>query len=302
MTTAPCINCGTATENVEHVCQDCTAGARARLAVAQLSDGDLVAKVGPGRPAKNASRDAFSSRAIADELGTSEATVRRARQAEAERRGLAPPTAVQHTRDPDAIDAPFWDDGEGSARDDSPEDAAPPARPHVAQATGEVEWYTPDVYLDIARQTMGAIDLDPASSAIAQERVGAARHYTVEDDGLIQPWYGRVWLNPPYTAGVVDQFAKKLADEWDRQTITEAMWLSNNATETAWFVEIARISSAMLFPSGRIRFLAPDGERGTPLQGQVLAYIGPDVEMFAEAAGRIPGMICTPWRKEDTDP
>lgn len=30
--------------------------------------------------------------------------------------------------------------------------------------------------------------------------VPADRSYSVEDDGLAQPWYGLVWCNPPYSA------------------------------------------------------------------------------------------------------
>jgi hypothetical protein len=42
------------------------------------------------------------------------------------------------------------------------------------QGTGEFEWYTPERYLDLAREVLGTIDLDPASSEIAQETVRAA--------------------------------------------------------------------------------------------------------------------------------
>lgn len=44
----------------------------------------------------------------------------------------------------------------------------------------------------------GEIDLDPASSPYANQLVGATRHYTWEDNGLMQPWRAKnVYLYPP---------------------------------------------------------------------------------------------------------
>ena len=39
---------------------------------------------------------------------------------------------------------------------------------------------------------MGGIDLDPASSDIAQQTVKTTRYYTIVDDGLSHDWSGRV--------------------------------------------------------------------------------------------------------------
>ena len=166
---------------------------------------------------------------------------------------------------------------------------------HVAQATGDMEWYTPDSILEIARVTMGGIDLDPASCAAAQERVKAGRYFDCGDDGLKQQWSGRVWLNPPYARGIITRFACKLAEEVRAGHIPAALWLSNNATETAWFSELTSVATAMFFPTGRIRSLSPTlGEQRTPLQGQVLVYIGQHEAMFAWATRAVPGFLCSP--------
>ena len=310
--TAPCISCGTPTENVEHVCTDCTAGARARLAVQQLSDEDLTAARPGGRPSKSetSERSEVSNVAIARQVGVDEGTVRRARQAEIASRGLEPPLAPQAQGsqtdlnelvgvDQQVSTLPQYvadDLGEGTEGDPDIDSR----KPHITAATGRFEWYTPDWILGIARHTMGGIDLDPASCAAAQEHVQAARFYTMEEDGLEQPWYGRVWLNPPFAAGLIDRFAEKMASDVREGNVSEACWISNNATETVWFSEIASVAAAMFLPRGRVRFWAPE-ERpdSAPLQGQALVYMGPDVDMFAEAVAKHDGSLWVPYRSED---
>jgi hypothetical protein len=66
-------------------------------------------------------------------------------------------------------------------------------------SAGSHEWYTPAKYIETARRVLGQIDLDPASSEMAQRTVRADRYFSERDDGLSQQWQGRVWLNPPYT-------------------------------------------------------------------------------------------------------
>ena len=56
-------------------------------------------------------------------------------------------------------------------------------RAHVANNSGNNEWYTPAKYIDMARTVMGSIDTDPASSEIANRTVQAATIYTADDDG-----------------------------------------------------------------------------------------------------------------------
>jgi phage N-6-adenine-methyltransferase len=51
-------------------------------------------------------------------------------------------------------------------------------------------------------------DLDVASPPGGSPWVPARHYYTQEDDGLSSPWYGRVWMNPPYSNSTpwVDKF------------------------------------------------------------------------------------------------
>lgn len=154
---------------------------------------------------------------------------------------------------------------------------------HVAHNSGNNEWYTPAGYIEAARRVMGAIDVDPASSAIANERVGASTYFTEEDDGLTQEWKGRVWMNPPYAQPLISQFSDALAEKLLSGEVKEACVLVNNATDTGWFHRLASVSSAICFPKGRIRFIDPEGNpSGAPLQGQAVLYLGDNTDAFSE--------------------
>ena len=156
--------------------------------------------------------------------------------------------------------------------------------PHVAKASGDWEWHTPAPIIVGARFTMGGIDLDPASSAIANERVEAREFYDAEQDGLTRAWHGRVWLNPPYARGLVDRFVTRLLDEYRLEQVTQAVVLVNNATETAWGQALLREANVACFPQGRIRYLREDGQpKNAPLQGQMIVGLDVDVVRFVEA-------------------
>lgn len=159
-------------------------------------------------------------------------------------------------------------------------------RPHVANNTGDNEWYTPPELIDAAREVMGGIDLDPASSDVANRTVGAERIFTAADDGLSQAWGGKLWMNPPYEKGLIDRFVEKLRDEVEAGNVDEAVVLVNNATDTRWFSTLCEVATMLCFPTGRVRFYKPDGERGAPLQGQAVIYIGRQHEAFAVAFAR----------------
>lgn len=146
--------------------------------------------------------------------------------------------------------------------------------------TGDEESYTPKEYLASARTVMGAIDLDPASNPMAQENVGADRYFTVDDDGLTQEWAGNVWMNPPYTARVINRFIDKLVDHYAAGEVTQAIVLTNNNTDTSWFHQGAKAAAAVCFTAGRINFLKRDGSRSSPTNGQAFLYFGENLSAF----------------------
>jgi len=167
---------------------------------------------------------------------------------------------------------------------------------HVANNSGQNEWYTPAAFIEAARAVFDAdfgldadeddpaIELDPASSDKAQETVQAVTYYTAETDGLAQEWSGRVWMNPPYAQPLIGQFIDKLVESYLSGKVPAAIVLVNNATETKWGQTLLGVATHVCFPKGRIRFIDTDGNPGgAPLQGQMIVYLGP-IQQWAESA------------------
>ena len=162
-------------------------------------------------------------------------------------------------------------------------------KPHVTFNSGNNEWYTPQKYIEMARTVLGYIDLDPASSKIANEIVKADRYFTAEENGLSQVWYGKVWMNPPYSKELIGEFTKKFTDEYEAGNIIEGIVLVNNATETKWFINMVGEAKAVAFTKGRIRYDTQekgDGS-GAPLQGQAFLYFGYNPEKFMDVFSKV---------------
>ena len=158
-------------------------------------------------------------------------------------------------------------------------------QPHVSFNSGNNEWYTPADIIETARTVMGSIDVDPASSELANKVVKAETYYTAETNGLTKEWCGNVWMNPPYSTELIDKFVDKLVEQKDNYK--QAIVLVNNATETEWFEKIVNVASAVCFPRHRVKFYKPDGKVGAPLQGQAILYIGGASNKFTSAFSQL---------------
>ena len=136
----------------------------------------------------------------------------------------------------------------------------------------------------MVRGVMGEIDCDPASCDIAQSYIKAATYYTIENDGLLHEWKGRVFLNPPYQRDLIKAFLNHL---FTQRGVTEYITLTNNSTATKWGQMLIQGSELICFLQRRIRFLSQGTEdiAGSPLQGQMVCYRGPNKAKFKETFG-----------------
>lgn len=129
------------------------------------------------------------------------------------------------------------------------------------------EWYTPREII----RSLGEFDLDPATSFEAYKMNESAKNYfTVDKNGLEHIWEGRVWLNPPYSNPLIQQFLKKMAEHNNGIALVFAK------IEAKWFHDIVlHHATAIKFLYDRIRFYKPDGTQGMqPRNGSMLVAYG----------------------------
>jgi hypothetical protein len=151
----------------------------------------------------------------------------------------------------------------------------------VPSFTGNNEWYTPSVWIERARSAMGSIDVDPASCELAQRIVKAVEWFDEKRDGLAHPRRGNLFVNPPYSGGLIEPFIEKLVVE--RNNFAQAIVLVHSRTDAEWFHTLCSIADAIAFTKGRVNFYNKDGEQPSPPYGSILVYIGDRPEAFAEA-------------------
>lgn len=145
------------------------------------------------------------------------------------------------------------------------------------------DWLTPEYIIEKVRRVLGEIDLDPASSKFANERIRARNIFTKEQNGLIQPWWGNVFINPP--GGKVDGksltalFWKKLVLEIQQEesAVQHAIFLafSAEALQNTQGKGVPSIGSyTFCIPAKRIRFDFPGPAIKTaPSHSNVIVYV-----------------------------
>ena len=152
-----------------------------------------------------------------------------------------------------------------------------PARPSLN------EWYSPAWIVEPAREVLGRFDLDPASCEAANETIKAGRYFTAEDDGLAQPWEGRIWMNPPYSDRDLIRWVTKLVESMDSGDVPEAVMLLPAYVETRMGQAALARCEAVCFPSKRVQFERPGLPTTNPPAGSMVAYFGPKAGRFREA-------------------
>jgi hypothetical protein len=153
--------------------------------------------------------------------------------------------------------------------------------PQLLTSTSE-KWKTPPDLVSEIADFLGGIDLDPCGDP--EHNVPAAEHYdgTNGRDGLKLPWYGRVFMNPPYGREM-----KRWVERFCTEPIDEGIALLKAATDTQWFKPLWQYP--ICFLEHRVYFLGEDNRTlASSTVPSVLVYRHPNEdEDLARAAARI---------------
>ena len=129
---------------------------------------------------------------------------------------------------------------------------------HVSNNSGENEWYTPECYIESAKKVMGNIDLDPASSEIANQTVNANLFYSQEEDGLSKEWFGKAHKSYEVVEELFTPMLKytKINGEIN---IEKPPYLKSKVQKynNEWKCEIYDEDSNMLFPNDNDSSVSP---------------------------------------------
>jgi hypothetical protein len=189
----------------------------------------------------------------------------------------------------------------------------------INQDSGDTERYTCPKIMERVRLFFGQIDLDPASSVIANETVQATRFFTQADNGLSQDWKAnRVWLNHPFQKGEIAckpkckkktcndpttanyrghcitedipsnlEWMQKLVAEFKKGHIQESLNITFVNSSETW-CQLLFNEGIQCFISKRVEYHSPTGKKtGGVTKGSMITYLGERKEEFKRVFSEI---------------
>lgn len=139
------------------------------------------------------------------------------------------------------------------------------------------EWPTPQEFYNALHAEFDFI-LDPCATP---ENAKCPAYFTRGDDGLSRPWFGRVYMNPPY-GREIGAWMEKAWNESRRGVLV--VCLVPARTDTKWWHDFAMKAREIRLVRGRLRF--GEATAGAPFPSAVVIFdpacSGPPVLAAAE--------------------
>ncbi len=127
-------------------------------------------------------------------------------------------------------------------------------------------WSTPQHLFDELNQKYN-FTLDPCST---DENHKCEKYYTEDDNGLVQPWYGRVFMNPPYGREII-KWMEKAYNEYNIGNAEVIVCLVPSRTDTKWWHEYS-MKGEITFIRGRLKF--GNSKNSAPFPSAIVVYGG----------------------------
>jgi len=152
------------------------------------------------------------------------------------------------------------------------------------------EWSSPRELVEPIADAVDGFDLDPCSGA--ERSPFAADTYTADDDGLEQSWYGRVWVNPPYSA--MSGWTAKATTETRDGDAETVVYLCKGDSSTGWWQRAASCATVICAIDHRLSF--GDGENSAPFASHLIVFGECPDALAAELANH--GQLLKPTEAE----
>lgn len=139
---------------------------------------------------------------------------------------------------------------------------------HDKKKNMTVDWWTPKWIFDILGLDF---DLDPCAPEGGVPWIPAMLQYSLPQDGLIEPWIGRIWCNPPYGPHT-GSWMQRMNEHRNGIALVFAR------TDTSWFHDSLVHADALVFLRRRIAFVDGLGKtsEGGAGAGSMLAAWSPE--------------------------
>jgi len=150
------------------------------------------------------------------------------------------------------------------------------SNPTLGELSKKDNWQTPEWVWSGIADHIGGFDCDPCAGERTQ--IGDWNYYvSLGMDGLSWPWFGDVWVNPPfsYKSDWVEHCVKQHQHNDD---VDRIFLLTPDSTDVrSWFhKQIVPNAKYVWFADGRVKFREPEtGESaGSPSFGTAISVFG----------------------------
>ena len=129
-------------------------------------------------------------------------------------------------------------------------------------SSNSIYWETPQDFFDrLDAEFHFTLDV-----CATPENAKCERYYTERDNGLMQPWQGACWMNPPY-GREIGRWVRKAY--FAAQAGATVVCLVPARTDTAWWHDYVMRANEIRFVRGRLRF---GGSNNAPFPSAVVVF------------------------------